>query len=394
MTGIQSNIGTVVYNDCTITGYLEGPYMNAPYLGSNIGYLSTLYLSGPYMLFDARCGTMGLEALRVVDIDQPTGVEALRVVDIDQPTALETLATIDVETPTGIEVLRLATIETGVQSFIRLYNLDKLRILCQFDSRGVVADNWTVFTGGQAAGDFNVNNVNTDIWEEIFRSVDTLVRIDCDTGVDASSVIDTIWLGNHNISSGATITVLGSNDPTFNVPAYQVVIQDITKEQLYYIWPDETYPPVAVRYYRFIISDPTNPDGYIQMAHILFGTSIIFNGDCITQNIRKQILHFKDEIPTEGFTSNMNNRAVRKKVSFSFENLAFGLGNYTKMVENVFLEARTDLKCLWIPYPLQPTRFGIFGKMTEIPEENHNVLGNANEDLDFISFDITVDESL
>jgi len=394
MTGINAIIGPISYPaDCSVTGYLEGPYLGNPYLGTNTGYLGLAYMSGPYLLYELRCGKLGIETLIVIDTDKPTGVETLLTIDTDKPTGIETLQVIDTDKPTGIEVLRLAAIETGVQSFIRLYNLDKLRVLCDFDSRGEVDFNWTVIAGGTAAGDFNINNVNTDIWEEIYKSTSNLVTIDCDTGLDAGSVIDTMWIGNHNLTTGALITVIGSNDPTFVTPSYSFNFPAVTRQEVYYIVPDADYPPPGVRYYRFTINDAPNPNGFISFAHILFGTSVIFNGDCITNELTKQIVHFKDSIPTEGFTSNMNNRALRKVVGFTFQNLNYRLGNYTKLVD-VFLSSRTDLKCLWIPYPLDPLRFGIFGKMTEIPAETHNVMGNANEDLDFVSFNITIDESL
>jgi len=436
MTGINAIIGPISYPaDCSVTGYLQGPYLNSPYLGPNLGYLSLDYLAGPYLLYDIRCGKLGIETLLVIDTEIPSGIEALATIDTDFVSGVETLATIDTEipsgienlaiidteipsgietlatidtdfvsgietlaiidtqVPTGIEVLRLAAVETGVQSFVRLYNVDKLRVLCEFDSRGEIDQNWSVISGGTAAGDFNINNVNTDIFEEIYRSTEQIVILQCDTGLDAGSIIDTMWLGNHNLTTGALITVIASNDVTFVTPSYSFNFPAVTTSEVYYIVPDADYPPAAVRYYRIIINDSSNPNGFISIAHILFGSSVIFNGDCITNEVTRQILHFKDEIPTEGFTSVMLNRAVRKKVGFSFQNLNYRLGNYQKLVD-VFLSSRTDLKCLWIPYPVDPGRFGIFGKLSEIPQEAHNVRGNTNEDLDFVSFDILIDESL
>jgi len=63
--------------------------------------------------------------------------------------------------------------------------------------------------------------------------------------------------------------------------------------------------------------------------------------------------------------------------------------NYQNML-NVFDDARTVLKCLWIPTPEIPKRFMVFGKLTKIPEETHNVKSN---DKDYINFTIEVDEA-
>ena len=42
----------------------------------------------------------------------------------------------------------------------------------------------------------------------------------------------------------------------------------------------------------------------------------------------------------------------------------------------------------------EPARFGVFGKLTELPTEEHNVMGDANEDLDFVTFNVDIDEAL
>ena len=393
-TGISASFGPIRYLDCGQT-YLGPPYLNGPYLANNMGYLGLPYMGEPlYMFYDFRCGKMGVQSIRAIDFEQPTGIESLQKIDVEQPTGIEGLRAIDFEQPTGVEVIRFHAIPAGVSAFVSIYNVDKLRILCQFDSRGLVLNNWTVQSGGTASGDFDINNINTDIWEEIYKSTSTLVTIDCDTGVPSGSRPDTFWIGNHNLTTGAEIVIIGSNEPVFASPEWSVSVPEITRESLFYILEDNLFPLGAVRYVRIVISDPTNTEGFIKFAHVLFGAATIFNGDCITQSLTKQIVQFKDEIPTEGFTSNMNHRALRKRINFQFQNLRVGQGNYQNLVDNVFLEARTDLKCLWIPYPLQPERFGVFAKLAEIPAEEHNLLGNASEDLDFVSFDITVDESL
>jgi len=394
MTGISAGFGPIRYLDCSITGYLEGPYLSAPYLGANTGYCSLPYMSNPYMFFDLRCGNLGLEALQVIDAEVNTGLESLQTIDAEKNTSIETLQTIDAEKNTGIEIIRFRADPTGLQCFFALYNVNLLRVLCEFDSRGVVINNWVVQAGGTAAGHFDINNINTDIWEEIYRSNDVQITIDCDIGIARKSRPDTFWWGNHNLTSGANITVIGSNDPTFVAPEWQFIVETITPEQVFYILPEDDFPLTGVRYVRQIIVDTTNPAGYLEFGHILFSSAIVFNGDCITQDITKQIVQFKDEFQTEGFTSSMNHRALRKNVNFQFKNLRTGLGNYNRLVDDVFLKARTDLKCLWIPYPLQPTRFGVFAKLTTIPAEQHNLLGDASQDLDFVSFDISVDEAL
>lgn len=435
-TGFSAGIGPIRYFDCVVDGYLEGPYLGSPYLGSNIGYLSTQYLSGQYINYSVICAKLGFESKIIIDAYKPTGFEAgfsidalkatgfeamasidsssalgfegllsidavnavgfeaLIAIDALKATGFEALLEIDAQTPQGFEALVLFTKPTGMSAFIKLYNIDKLRVLASFDSRGVTNGNWTVQQGGTAPGDYSIDNINNDVWEHVYRSQDITITIDCDTGPNSDSRPDTFWFGNHNFTSGALITVLGSLEPNFVSPRWSFQFQSVPKEQAYYLVPVDDFPLDNVRYVRFIIDDQGNADGYLQFAHLIFGASEVLVGDCITENISKKYTDYKDALETEGFTSQMNHRALRKRVGFSLQKLDYNKGNYQKLVDNVFLEARTDLKCLWIPYPRYPTRFGVFAKMVEIPEESHELRGAADEDLDFVSFDITLDESL
>ena len=70
--------------------------------------------------------------------------------------------------------------------------------------------------------------------------------------------------------------------------------------------------------------------------------------------------------------------------------LNYGRANYSNLIQVVDY-VRTSLKALWIPTPRFASRFAVFGKLSEMPVENHKVIG---EDADYIDLDITVDESL
>jgi len=179
----------------------------------------------------------------------------------------------------------------------------------------------------------------------------------------------------------------GSNDSTFasvglTIPIYPDAIN------AYYIAP--TLPTNQYRYWRLNISDPTNSYGYLQVGTIIFGSAIIFQGEDIVDSIRRRSRHFSDKVETEGFSNVSNDRALKRAITLGFNSLDYNKGNFANL-SSVFETARTSLKCLWIPDPQDPKRFAVFGKLVEIPEEEHRNYGDA---ANLVSLTVEVDESL
>ena len=269
-----------------------------------------------------------------------------------------------------------------------LYNATNLRILSEFPSRGLDGLNWTA--NNTAPGDYSPNNVNTDIVEQIWRSnngTSTGIILSSDTGIPQGVFVDTLAILNHNMTTSALIEFQGSNDPGFATIGESIPL--ISKpNNIYYIAP--TIPTSSYRYWRLLISDSTNPDGYISIGTIVYGSSIIMQQTCIIDEVGKSTKHFSDKVQTEGFTNVSNDRAIKFATSMQMRNIKYNNGDYQRL-RNVFDEARTSLKCLWIPTPKFPDRFAVFGKLTNIPIEKHKVIA---EDADYIDFDVEVDESL
>lgn len=284
------------------------------------------------------------------------------------------------------EFHRITAFRLNAQVTHAIYNTKLLRILCDFPSRGTSGTNWTVVAGGTEAGDFSVNNLNTDIIEQVYRSTSKNVTIQCDTQITQGVFNDTVAILGHNFTTSATVTMQGSNDISFSSIGISESL-DVELTNIY--WISEYLPLTSYRYWRFIISDVTNASN-LQIGTIVFGPSIIFNGECFIDEVIRRKTHFADRVRTEGFTSVSNDRALKRAVSLSFRRLDYNRDNYSHLV-GVIDSARTSLKCLWIPTPEYPSRFAVFGKLSEIPVENHKVIG---ENADYIDLDVTVDEAL
>jgi hypothetical protein len=158
----------------------------------------------------------------------------------------------------------------------------------------------------------------------------------------------------------------------------------VEPENMYYIAP--SLPLTPYRYFRFIIEDTGSTT--IQVGTILFGSSIIFQGECFVDTVQFGKKQFADKVFTEGHTNISNDRGKKRFLALEFKDLNFGKANFRNL-RDMFDDAGTILKCLWIPIPQTASRFAVFGKLNEIPEETHNTKGD-----DYVSLSVRVDESL
>ena len=355
------------------------------------------YLNAQGMQFDAL----------QVDTEQPHGVQFTgQIVDYLNDQGLQFEAHINALGPEGIQFDAIAVTPSGLQFTVNLYNTNRLRVLCEFPSRGDddatgfnawllpagEGNNW--IANSQASGDFEAFRLNTDIVEEVWRSAGAVtgVTLDCDTEVAQGVFLDTLAILNHNLTSSAVVTLIGSNSPSFAPIGVSRVLNTRLKN-IYHI--EEDLPLTSYRYWRIQINDPTNTAGYLEIGTIVFGAAEIFQGECIIDRIMKRRTHFADTVRTEGFTSVKNDRSIKTAITLTFEKLEFNKGNF-QTLDAISETARTAQKCLWIPTP-SPTdpsfneRFAVFAKMTSIPEQQHLVMGP--EEGDYIDLVVELDEA-
>ena len=347
-------------------------------------YLTTAYLGRRY------CGFFGFQAQMVIDDEDSSGFQVQMIVDDDDVNGFQAQMVVDDDILIGFQVEQNLQTILGFQVNQALYNATKMRVLCDFDSRGTTGANWTATS--QEPGDFSVLNLNNDIEEFFWRSAEgdiTSVDLVCDTEISQGVLVDTIAVRNHNLTTSGTIVVQGSNDPSFSSIGFEETLVQRTPHS-YYIAP--VLPENLFRYWRFRLNDATNPDNFLKIGTIIFGQSRILFRDCQTDEIQKVRRHFSDKIETEGFTNVNNNRSLKDAVRLNFRNMEFSSGDY-QTLQDIFEFARTNLKCLWVPDPrsTQIERFTVFAKMRSMPQEQHN---NKGIGLDHISFSVDLDESL
>lgn len=365
-------------------------------------YLADPYLSGPYLTAQ-NCSLLGMQVNRqIISItdDPHTGMQVNRkiVSSTDDPkTGMQVRRKINIEINLGMQINRIKISRTPMQVNKVLYNTDQLRILCDFVSRGTPAlggINWTS-PQGVAAGDFSLNNVNTDIIEQRTQSPNGVLNWDlrCDSG-QLNSFVDTIAILGHNMTSGAVVTFQGSDDSGYGTIKFNRTIT-IQPNNSYFVLPLSDFPSPPARYYRLLISDTSNADNHIKIGTIIFGSSIVFSKQTTFDlPLTFGKTHFKDTIQTEGFTSVSNDRATRKNLGLNFSSIDYGSGDYTRLAD-YFDNAKTDLKCLVIPYPCKPSLFAVFAKLSRLPMEQHNAIELCGtKEVHTVDLQLEWDESL
>jgi len=359
-----------------------------------------VWAEGPFgeTPFDASCmkAIMAMRALmNVGEFTDEMGMQALGIIldTIETHGMQAAMSIVDYLHPAGMQADMVTTRSFGMQATSAIYNTTNLRILCDFPSRGTTGLNWTA--NSTEPGDFDVNNVNTDITEEIWRSatgVTTGLTFDCDTEIPQGVFLDTFAIINHNLTSSAQVFLIGSNNAS-HAPTGIIIPIQVTDDNLYYISPD--LPLTGYRYWRIAIDDGTNSDGFVSLGTVLFGATRLFSGECFVDEIEFEHKDFSDKVLTQGHTNVSNSLALKRVVALQFRLLRTLLGNF-ELLRDVFKVHRTTHKCLWIPTPsatdMEVTdRYAVFGKLTVLPRERHKSLG---PDKDYASFDIEIDESM
>lgn len=359
--------------------YRCGGYLNEePYL-SQFQYLAPFY-----------CVPLGLQFSVFNTQDKAKGIQQQNSISDEHVSPIQFLGFITKDKTKGIQLNSIREKFLGVQVRSAIYNTTNLRILVDFPSRGVTGTNWTASsTKASSTNSFTVNNLNTDIVEQYWRSDNavTTATLVCNTQLVQGVFLDTLAILNHNLSGSASVRLQGSNSPTFATTPLDIFLK-YEASNIYYIAP--TLPNEAYQYFKLTINDPGNADDFLRIGTIVFGSAVIFTDESFIDKVTFGQKQFVDKVFTEGFSNVSNDRGRKKYLNLEFRNLVYGKSNFQSMRE-IFNYAGTILKCLYIPVPQQASRFAVFGKLNEIPQEQHNYKG---AEADYVDFTIEVDESL
>jgi len=332
--------------------------------------------------------TAGTQIRAVINELTPLAAQFLSTIRTTKKLGCQFIGTIRQLVYSGSQFDSVHGFALGNQFRAVLYNIKNLRVLWEFPSRGLAPGAWT--STSTATGDFGIENTQNDIVEKVWRSANTVIsniKLVCDSGLPQGIFFDTFAILNHNMTRSATFRIEGCTEPTFASPGFELILP-VTVTNLYYVAPE--LPLNGYRYWRISIDDTSNPDPYIQAGCIVFGAASIWTGETFSNPVTFSKIHFADKVLTEGYTNVSNDRGIKKKLGLDFQSINFSGGNYANFVE-MTETVRTTNKALWIPTPQYPSRYAIFGKLSQLPSETHTDNG---ENADYVNFSVEVDEAL
>jgi len=113
--------------------------------------------------------------------------------------------------------------------------------------------------------DDSANDTGTDTYTSDYRRIHYPACY-VPNNLGAAYSIDFLAILNHNISSDATIKAIGADDEDFTTNKVEETITYNANNLYFFFDSAETK-----QYWKIEIQDPTNPNGYIQIGHILLG---------------------------------------------------------------------------------------------------------------------------
>ena len=346
------------------------------------GYLTTEYLKSVIQKY------AGAQFYARNDSHKSFGLQFEGIITQDKHTGAQFFGKITNDYILGAQFKAVQEEKLGTQFRAVIYNTTQLRFLSDFPSRGTTGTNWlATSTATSSSNAFSVNNLNTDIVEQVWRSgPGGSQTLTCDTQSGSAGVfVDTFAILNHNLTQGAAILLQASNDNFATTPFNENVT--VEPENAYWISP--SLPITAYRYWRISIVDVSNTDGFIQIGTIVFGSAVVFNAlENFNDDVTFGLKQFEDKIFTEGHTNVSNDRGQKKYLELSFTDLRSTDSNF-KNLRSLFKTHGSLLKVLYIPIPSEPSVFAVFSKLEKIPEESHKQMGER-----YVSLTMNMDESL
>ncbi len=130
----------------------------------------------------------------------------------------------------------------------------------------VVGDKW-YFKG---VNHFNAGKMIDLDRDTAYRSANlgapNAIVINLSTLAAEDRIIQSLVLGDHNLTPGATIILMGNTADIWGAPAFAVAVPWAVDQILYYLAATQTY-----QYWRIEITDAANPNLYIEIAELFLG---------------------------------------------------------------------------------------------------------------------------
>jgi len=223
----------------------------------------------------------------------------------------------------------------------------------------------------QATGDFDKSNLNTESTRHRWRSTDILNWQEIVIKAEKVSNIDTFAILGHNFSEDAVVQLQANISNNWLAPPITITIPWMRENM---VWLEELGG--QYEYYRIRVLDPTNPCGFVEIGRIVGGrATTMLNNEDITDSISISTKDYAEQMRTEGFFRQSNQRVKARTLSVKFAKLDTKTGN-----NDNFTNLRTLFDYVGISVPFltivdrqDPSLFTAWGQMDKIPSESYTV---------------------
>ena len=172
----------------------------------------------------------------------------------------------------------------------------------------VVGDTWQFSTKATYGRERLLDFDRKTVWRATGDTSENLV-IDLGSAQQVTAFV----LSDHNLTSGASIKLQGNAADVWGAPTYDS--GNITVQDPLYLYLDRTF-----QYWRVLIADAANPDGYIEAAGLFLGTYTTF----------AQVNAWWGSSQTDGYVLQENQSEAGKRRRYAYakrRRLSLGFGN-------------------------------------------------------------------
>jgi len=124
----------------------------------------------------------------------------------------------------------------------------------------IIADSWQWDARATYGTERPLDRNRMTTWRTTADTSETII-----INLGSAQAVTAFILQDHNLSAGATCNLQGNASDSWGSPSYDS--GNITIQEPLYLYLSETY-----QYWRILITDAANPDGYVEAANIFLGT--------------------------------------------------------------------------------------------------------------------------
>jgi hypothetical protein len=229
-------------------------------------------------------------------------------------------------------------------------------------------------------------NLQTDNYSKTWRTLDAATSHNVVNDFGVPSQIDTVFLGNVNLTSAATVTIQGNATDSWGAPSFSEVLTvsglalNPKHRNLYH----ELSSAQTFRFWRLLISNTTNPDGYYEVGEWWIGLRVALASTQQHEIVHTQTFERNNiENVTEYMQKYVYTRAERRIFRIKWEKATAATRDELRKLER-FVKG-SGLPFVYVLNPFETPKESFFVRMNG----DLVVQQNANDNFDI---DLTLDE--